>query len=145
MKAGDKNLPRSKWLGRKMREHACGECSHFAMRSIRLPIRTGRGEVMEAKCPSDQHLPVFHPQKRSLQRERRRAACAPPHPLQNDMTSTSLVMLCLSESRCLAPIQICAAFAARSREAALRQAKIISKLLLCALLSSAKLTAAGAF
>lgn len=100
---------------------------------------------MEGKCPSDEHLPAFHPQKRHLQRERRRVVCAPPHPLQKEVTSTSSVILCLSESRCLAPIQICAAFAAHSREAALRQAKIISKLLLCALLSSAKLTAAGAF
>ena len=69
----------------------------------------------------------------------------PPHPLPKAVTGTGLVMLRLSESRCLAPVQIRAASTARSREAAVRQAKIISKLLLCAPLSSAKLTAAGAF
>lgn len=101
--------------------------------------------MAEGERPSGEPLPVFRPQKRSLQRERRHEACAPPHPLQKALTSPSWVTLCLSEARCLAPVQTGAAFTAHSRQAALRQAKMISKLLLCALLSSARLAAAEAF
>jgi len=62
-----------------MWEHVRGEHSHFEMGLTLLPVRTGAGEEVEGEGPSEEHLPVFHLQKRSLQWEQS-AGSAPPAP-----------------------------------------------------------------
>lgn len=81
-------------------------------------------------------LAALQPPGRMLQRERRRAACAPPHP----PAGAAKQQPGGADPSRLAPAWSCS----HSTEAALRQAEMISKLLLRALLPSATPAAAGA-